>query len=213
MIVTVAQHPLLEPKIFETQFPGALGEMPGSAELFSLLNPTANVPVTFAEDVKPAVRDLLRHGGYKPTGRGKPASEYLRQAVEKQRLTPINACVDICNVVSYHSGLPISVVDMDKLEAPMTIKIAPENTEYVFNASEQTIKLDGLICLFDGQGACANGVKDSQRTKTSTETTNTLSIVWGTKELLDRTHDTLDWYTELLEGVGAVVTPVSLERE
>src|SRR6185436_10395363 len=30
-----------------------------------------------------AVSDLLRRGGYKPTGRGKPASEYLAQAAAR----------------------------------------------------------------------------------------------------------------------------------
>ena len=60
------------------------------------------------------VRNLLRHGGFKPSGRSKPASEYLISAVEKGRLGSINAAVDCCNVASLHSGLPISVVDVGR---------------------------------------------------------------------------------------------------
>ena len=40
----------------------------------------ADAPLQRVEQVRQDVRDLLRHGGYKPTGRGKPASEYLVRA-------------------------------------------------------------------------------------------------------------------------------------
>ncbi|MCP4779034.1 MAG: hypothetical protein GY880_32870, partial [Planctomycetaceae bacterium] len=132
----------------------------------------------------------------------KPASEYLRQAVEKSRLSGINLPVDICNVVSLHSGLPISVIDLDLVSEPLTIRIAPEDTNYVFNQTGQTIKLDGLLCLFDDQGACANAVKDSQRTKTSSKTKRTLSIIWGTQSLPGYTSTVSQWYCKLLNDFG-----------
>ena len=94
-------------------------------------------------------------------------------------------------------------MDLDLLKSPIRISIAPEGTEYVFNATGQTIKLDGLLCLFDAQGACANGVKDSQRTKTSATTTQTLSIIWGTSELEGRSEEAEAWYRSLLEESGA----------
>ena len=151
--------------------------------------------------VKSAVRDLLRQGGYKPTGRGKPASEYLVKAVGDNTLGSINPVVDTLNVVSLHSGLPISVVDLDKCRFvdELCVKNAPENSQYVFNASGQTIKLDGLLCLFDDDGPCANAVKDSQRTKTNEETKNSLVVVWGTDELDGHSQKTEAWFRELIE--------------
>ncbi|MFK7768491.1 MAG: phenylalanine--tRNA ligase beta subunit-related protein [Mariniblastus sp.] len=175
-----------------------------------LLSLDADVPVSGNETVKPKVRDLLRHGGYKPTGRGKPASEYLRQAVEKQSLASINLPVDVCNVVSLHSGLPISVVDLDRLKMPLRIEIAPMDSEYIFNPSGHTIKLDGLLCLFDDEGPCSNGVKDSQRTKTSDNTMRTISIVWGTNELAGHSENTVAWYRKLLAQAGAATSAVDL---
>ena len=191
-----------------TEFSQPIGQLatPNSIlESLRLESPELGVPsgLDYSDEVKAIVRDLLRHGGYKPTGRGKPASEYLRQAVEKQTLSPINLPVDVCNVVSLHSGLPISVVDLDRVEEPLRIGIAPSDSDYVFNATGQTIKLDGLLCLFDTAGPCANGVKDSQRTKTSEQTTRTLSIVWGTSQLADRTAIVADWYQEILANLGA----------
>src|SRR5262245_65981101 len=43
------------------------------------------------------VRDMLRHGKYKPTGRGKPASEYILRADDENSLPRINNCVEINN--------------------------------------------------------------------------------------------------------------------
>ena len=84
-----------------------------------------------------------------------------------------------CNAVSLHSGLPISVVDLDRAHAPFRIGVAPSGSSYVFNASGQEIDLGGLLCLFDADGPCGNAVRDAQRTKTRDETRATLSVVWG----------------------------------
>src|SRR6185503_4009822 len=132
------------------------------------------------------VRDLLRQHGYKPTGRGKPASEFLVGAASDAPLARINLAVDACNGVSLHSGLPISVVDLDRAREPLSIRVAEAGASYVFNASGQTIDLEGLLCLFDAEGPCANAVKDAQRTKTHGGTRRTLSIVWGTNALPGR---------------------------
>ena len=195
-MLTIADHPLLELGAFETRFTGPL-ESP--AWLVDLLRADAEAPIQRSEAIRQAVRDLLRHGGYKPTGRGKPASEYLVNA----QLSSINLAVDACNAVSLHSGLPISVVDFDKLEPPLSVSISSEDESYVFNAAGQEIRVRGLLCLRDAQGPCANAVKDSQRTKTSSATRHTLSLVWGTRAHADHLHATVRWYRELLERAGA----------
>ena len=98
---------------------------------------------------------MLRVGGYKPTGRGKPASEYLVRAATEGVLGSINIAVDICNGVSLHSGFPISIVDLGRAREPFRIEIASEGAKFVFNASGQEIDLGGLVCLFDAEGPCA----------------------------------------------------------
>jgi len=201
-MLSIDPHPLLETSVVITEFDQAIGETPTPIEIVEKLTFPLDVPVAMETDVKSHVRDMLRFGGYKPTGRGKPASEYLRQAVEKDRLSSINIPVDICNVVSLHSGLPISVIDLELASPPLKIGIAPENSQYVFNQTGQTIKLDGLLCLFDENGPCANAVKDSQRTKTSSKTNKTLSIIWGTHSLPGYTTTVVQWYLKLLSEFG-----------
>src|SRR5262245_27294069 len=196
-MLTIDSHPLLDLRTFVTDFPRPLGEMPSPPALLSLLSLQAAAPLASDDRVRELVRGLLRHGGFKPTGRSKPASEYLLRAVGDGSLSSINLAVDACNVVSLHSGLPISVVDLDHLRPPLRIGLAPAGTSYVFNAAGQVMDVAGLLCLFDADGACANAVKDSQRTKTSPETRRTLSLIWGTNALPGRTEQTLGWYRQL----------------
>ncbi|HEY7327064.1 MAG TPA: phenylalanine--tRNA ligase beta subunit-related protein [Gemmataceae bacterium] len=202
-MLTIDTHPLLDLCAFITTFPRPLGEMPSPPELLSLLSLNAPALLHSNDNVREAVRALLRHGGFRPAGRSKPASEYLLKVATDNALSPINLAVDACNVVSLHSGLPISVVDLDRAREPFRVGIAPASATYVFNASGQTIDLAGLLCLFDVEGPCANAVKDAQRTKTTTETWRTLSVIWGTKALADRAAQTETWYRSLLEQHGA----------
>lgn len=208
MSLSVDPHPLLEAYAFGTTFPAPLGETPSPEWLVGALAADAPAPLERDEDVRAAVRDLLRHGGYKPTGRGKPASEYLVRAAGEGALAPINPAVDACNAVSLHSGLPISVVDLDRAAPPFRIGLANDGDAYVFNAAGQEIALRGLLCLHDAQGPCANGVKDSQRTKTDGATRRTLSVIWGTRTLPGRAAAAGAWYRELLTRLGAVTEEI-----
>lgn len=208
MQVSIAPHPLLDAGVFVTDLPRPLGEMETPAAIADRLRLPSDAPLASDDAVRAAVRDLLRHGGFKPTGRSKPASEYLIRAVAEGALGAINLAVDACNAVSLHSGLPISVVDVDRGRGAFSVAIAPPGTSYVFNASGQTIDVSGLLCLCDEDGPCANAVKDAQRTKTHAGTRRTLSIVWGTKALGDRTARAVAWYRELLGAAGATTSDV-----
>ncbi|HEV2946391.1 MAG TPA: phenylalanine--tRNA ligase beta subunit-related protein [Gemmataceae bacterium] len=202
-MLIVDPHPLLDLRAFETIFPRPLGEMHSSPELLALLSLAAPAPFRSDDATREAVRDLLRHGGFKPAGRSKPASEYLIKAVDEGNLSSINVAVDACNIVSLHRGLPISVVDLDRARPPFRVGLAPQGASYIFNASGQTIDLSGLLCLFDEEGPCGNAVKDAQRTKTSPETRHTLSVLWGSTALPGRAAQAESWYRSLLEKEGA----------
>jgi DNA/RNA-binding domain of Phe-tRNA-synthetase-like protein len=207
--IAVEPHPSLDARAFIARFAQPLGELalPWLIELLSL---GADAPLRPEEAARTAVRDLLRHGGYKPTGRGKPASEYLLRTANQGALPTINVAVDACNAVSLHSGLPISVVDLDRASEPFKIGLAGPGAEYVFNSAGQVMDIEGLVCLHDASGPCANPVKDSQRTKTSPATRNTLTVLWGCRAISARTDTALEWYWLLLERAGATVEHVAL---
>jgi DNA/RNA-binding domain of Phe-tRNA-synthetase-like protein len=204
----IEPHPLLKVAAFVTHFPESLAATATPPAALDALRLDGPAPLSRDESVRSAVRDLLRFAGYKPTGRGKPASEYLVRAASESALGSINAAVDVCNAVSLHSGLPISVVDLDRARAPFRIGVAPAGASFVFNASGQEIDLAGLPCLYDADGPCANAVRDAQRTKTRDETKVTLSIVWGCAGFEARLHDAERWYRSLLESTGATTRVV-----
>ena len=197
-------HPLLDLAAFVTEFPRSLEESPSPEWLQALLAGDSEAPLPAPDEgLRDSIRRLPRHGGFKPSGRSKPASEYLVRAAGTGDLASINAAVDACNAVSLHSGIPISVVDLDLAAPPFRVAVAGPEDSYVFNASGQVMVLEGLLCLWDQAGPCANAVKDSQRTKTHGKTRRTLSVLWGSTEVQGRAGEAASWYRALLERLGA----------
>jgi DNA/RNA-binding domain of Phe-tRNA-synthetase-like protein len=211
-VLTIDPHPLLDLRAFISHFARPLGELPAPAEVLALLSAQADAPLRSNDVVREAVRQLLRHGGFRPTGRSKPAAEYLLRAAAEGRLGSINLAVDVANVVSLHSGLPISVVDLSAARPPLRVGVSQAGESYVFNAAGQAIDLEGLVCLRDAEGPCANAVKDAQRTKTGPGTLETLSLVWGTNAMAGRASEAEAWYRRLLEQHGAATESMSMGR-
>jgi DNA/RNA-binding domain of Phe-tRNA-synthetase-like protein len=204
--LSVAAHPLLDLGCVHAELPADLGASVPPAALLELLCANARAPLRADDPVRTAVRDLLRQGGFKPTGRSKPASEYLLKAAHEdpqQRLRSINVAVDAGNAVSLHSGLPVSVVDAALASPPWRVAVAPAGATYVFNPSGQTLDLGGLLTLWDAAGPCAGPVKDSQRTKTHAATRELLCLVWGTRTLPGHTAGATAWLAALLTEAGA----------
>lgn len=210
LAIVVDPHPLLDPAAFVIRTARPCGELTTPAAIAALAEPDAAAPLAPSDAVKAAIRDLLRHGGYKPSGRSKPASEYLAAALARREFPRINALVDACNVVSLHAGLPISLLDLDRLSGTtLTVQIAAPATSYVFNPSGQVIDASGLLCACDAEGPSGTPVKDAQRTKTHDDTRAAIAIVWGTRALPGRTDQTVRWYRELVAQIdGAALEDV-----
>ena len=197
MDLAIKEHPLLDCRAVVTKFPKPLGRLLTPQDVLELLSESGVAPFSSDDNIRKLIRDLFRHSGFKPTGRSKPASEYLLKAAKENKLGSINVAVDIGNVVSLHTGIPISVVDLDLVESPLRVDVAPAGASYIFNQSGQEIDISHLICLFDQLGPCANAVKDSQRTKTSDSTTQTMTILWGTEPLMPRVQEAVNWVVKL----------------
>jgi DNA/RNA-binding domain of Phe-tRNA-synthetase-like protein len=204
--IAIDPHPLLDLWAFTCQLPASLAELATTPpEVLAALDPAAPAPLCSSDEVRQKIRALLKAGGFKPTGRSKPASEYLLAAAP---LRSINLAVDAGNAVSLHSGLPISVVDVDRVRAPLRVGLAPVGASYVFNPSGQVIDVGNLLCLIDADGPCANAVKDAQRSKTDGATRRTLSLLWSSRELAGRGEAACRWYRDLLAAAGATTAAV-----
>jgi DNA/RNA-binding domain of Phe-tRNA-synthetase-like protein len=207
--IDLEPHPLLALGVVEARVTPPFSP---ESELGALLraNPgDARIPAGIGFDrqalapVYDAVRAVLRHGGFKPAGRSKPASEYLARARDEGSLAPLHPLVDVNNVVSLHTGLPASIVDGDLARDPLVVKIAGAGASYVFNPSGQEMDLGGLVCLHHGAECtpCANAVKDSMATKVRDETSSLLAVVYSPRgdKFRARIETALSWFVRLLE--------------
>jgi len=201
MIIKQCKHPLLYTIVFHTVFSVPAAQFAYNEKLDGLLLGTSTPDISRSDLVVNVIRNMLRYGGYKPAGRGKPSSEYLYKLKESGLLPSVNPVVDIGNAVSCYSGIPLSVVDLKKLTGSCCIRLGDDNERYVFNQSGQVIECNGLIVLSDSEGPCANPVKDSMRTKTDAATLETITVLWGAKDVAAVVEDTFLWYKELLSDV------------
>ena len=212
--VALAPHPLLCLRALAVEFAAALDSLVVPADLAAALLPGAALSLLKPDDaLRGHIRDLLRHAGFKPTGRSKPSSEYLLRIAEEGKWPAINAVVDIGNAVSLHSGIPISVVDVARARPPLRVAISPSPAQFVFNTAGQVIDVGGLLGLSDADGPCANAVKDAQRTKTSADTTRALILLWGHVAVEPQVEAAARQAKELLQRAGGRVQSVACERE
>jgi len=147
---------------------------PAPPELAAALDEAiAGAADTAMDARRAACRNLLRNGRYKPTGRGKPASEYLLRAARQGSFPRVNGPVDANNLVSLKHGIPISLWDLDLAPSDrFEFCLGAAGDSYVFNPSGQVLKLDDLVCGYavEESGTRApivNPVKDSLATKTT----------------------------------------------
>lgn len=140
--------------------------------------------------VREAARKMLRNGAYKPTGRGKPASEYLMRAAEDESAFPrINAPVDVNNFISLKYLLPISLWDTDLAQADVfSFRLGRADESYVFNSGGQEIALKDLVIGCAGEGETArpivNPIKDSLATKTTPKTRNIAAVIYAPSDVV-----------------------------
>ncbi len=140
---------------------------------------------------KSAVRDMLRHGKYKPAGRSKPSSEYLlAAALERGEGQPpqgafplVNGPVDANNAVSLEWGYPASIFDAAKTGFGLRLRRGLPGESYVFNQSGQLIDLEDLLCacaMIEGEWKpCGNPVKDALDTKVLGQAREVLALIYA----------------------------------
>jgi len=150
-------------------------------------------PLSDAEEaVRVSVRDMLRNGRYKPTGRSKPASEYLlRAAGEENGFPHINGPVDVCNYLSLKYLVPISLWDLDLAGVTrFTFRLGHPGEVYVFNTGGQEIDLEDLIVgcrIVNGsEEPIVTPVKDSLATKTTDKTSRIAACIYAPESHFSR---------------------------
>ncbi|MHB0955705.1 MAG: hypothetical protein ACYC0X_04930 [Pirellulaceae bacterium] len=166
---------------------------------------TAETGPEGGEAQRQAVRRMLRAGGFKPSGRNKPAQEYLaRTAEEADHWPAILNAVDPLNVISLASGLPISLLSLDRAGCSLLIRYGAPDERFVFNASGQELSIEGLvsICRYDGPRTIPVGtpVKDSQFAKVVVEDRHVLGCLYAPRSAVSQERLS-HWSHELADAL------------
>ncbi len=165
------------------------------------------------EELRRAIRRLLRHGGFKPSGRSKPASEYLAAAARRGEFPLVYNVVDINNLISLSTGWPASVLDTDRLlpdgAGALELRLGVAGERYVFNSVGHTIDLRGLLCVARQGGPClANPVKDSLEAKVDEASSRLLAVIYTSRKVAgpDEVEAACRRYGDLLRDHAGATT-------
>jgi len=136
-------------------------------------SPIPALPHQFAEGEPKAIRKFA--GRYFKGIKNGPSPDWLQQRLRAVGLRPINAVVDITNLVSLGWGRPLHAYDADKIAGKAVLRNARTGEE--FDALDNKIyTLDNTMTVIaDDLGAlCLGGVMGGIRSGTTDETVNVL---------------------------------------
>lgn len=135
---------------------------------------------------------LATRAGYKALGKDPAryrgsAEALLRRIIARKGLPQINAVVDIINLVSIESRLPIGLYDLAHVSGDITFRAGRAGESYK-GIGKYDLNLEGLPVFCDALGPHGSPTSDSERTMVTGETKHVLAIIisFGGKNGLDR---------------------------
>jgi DNA/RNA-binding domain of Phe-tRNA-synthetase-like protein len=124
---------------------------------------------------------LATRAGYKALGKDPAryrgsAEALLRRLIAGKGMPRINNVVDVINLVSVESRLPIGLYDLAHVEGPIEFRAGRAGETYK-GIGKYDLNLEELPLFADAQGPHGSPTSDSERTMVTEATTNVLAIV------------------------------------
>jgi DNA/RNA-binding domain of Phe-tRNA-synthetase-like protein len=139
------------------------------------------------------------------------AEALLRRLIAGKGLPRINAVVDIINLVSVESRLPIGLYDLVHVQGDMVFRAGRAGETYK-GIGKYDLNLEGLPVFCDAFGPHGSPTSDSERTMVTSETKHVLAVIisFSGKEALDRwMQRTSDLFARYASASGCETTIVS----
>ncbi|MCP4604676.1 MAG: hypothetical protein GY847_29840 [Proteobacteria bacterium] len=143
-------------------------------------------------------RKLYRSIGIDPT-KTRPSSEaLLRRIIKGKDLYRIHPLVDLFNMASLASLLPVGLYDQSKIVGDnVSICIGEEGWGYK-GIRKDRVNLGGRLCVADAQGPFGSPTSDSQRTSIENQVEHAMAIFFqNTDGKEDRMNYALDFSSTL----------------
>ena len=114
------------------------------------------------------------------------AEALLRRVVAGKGLPQINAVVDIINLVSLESRLPVGLYDTAHVRGDVVFRAGRAGESYK-GIGKYDLNLEGLPLFADDQGPHGSATSDSERTMVTSKTEGILAVIvsFGGAEGLD----------------------------
>jgi len=115
------------------------------------------------------------------------AEALLRRVVAGKGLPQVNAVVDIINLVSLESRLPVGLYDTAQVRGDVVFRAGRAGESYK-GIGKYDLNLEGLPLFADDQGPHGSATSDSERTMVTSKTEGILAVIvsFGGAEGLDR---------------------------
>lgn len=135
---------------------------------------------------------LATRGAYKALGKDPAryrgsAEALLRRVIAGKGLPRINAVVDVINLVSVESRLPVGLYDLAQVSGNIVFRAGRAGETYK-GIGKYDLNLEGLPVFCDALGPHGSPTSDSERTMVTAATTNVLALIvsFAGTEGLDR---------------------------
>jgi DNA/RNA-binding domain of Phe-tRNA-synthetase-like protein len=133
-----------------------------------------------------ATRAAYKALGKDPARYRGSAEALLRRVIAGKGLPRINTVVDIINLVSVESRLPIGLYDLAHLQGDIVFRAGRAGETYK-GIGKYDLNLEGLPVFCDALGPHGSPTSDSERTMVTSETKRVIAIIisFGGKQGLD----------------------------
>lgn len=161
----------------------AVESHPTPPDLDALLRAVAERIVKLADPraILEAPSVLATRAGYKALGKDPSryrgsAEALLRRVIAGKGLPRINSVVDVINLVSVESRLPIGLYDLDQVFPPVEFRAGRAGETYK-GIGKYDLNLEGLPLFADAQGPHGSATSDSERTMVTESTQRVLAVI------------------------------------
>jgi DNA/RNA-binding domain of Phe-tRNA-synthetase-like protein len=146
----------------------------------------------YARGVLEAPQILATRAAYKALGKDPAryrgsAEALLRRVIAGKGLPEINAVVDVINLVSVESRVPVGLYDIDHVNGDIVFRVGRAGESYP-GIGKYDLNLEGLPVFCDATGPHGSPTSDSERTMVTSETQRVLAVIvsFSGSELLER---------------------------
>src|SRR5215510_8438952 len=107
----------------------------------------------------------------------RPSSEaLLRRVLQGKGLPRVHPAVDVCNLCSLESQLPLGLYDREAIRGVVRVRVGSPGEGYP-GIRKQRVNLTGRLLLADDEGPFGAPTADSQRTSVGGRTRNLMVVV------------------------------------